>query len=51
MLTDLDGTWQEETFGQAAQNGFVVFLFGHQGAQLLSAKGGKMGVLAVFKGL
>ena len=28
----------------------VIFGFGHQGAELLSAKGEKMGVLAIFGG-
>ena len=50
LLTDLDEIRREGTFGQAAQNSFVVFWFGHQGAELLSVKGGKIGVLAVFEG-
>ena len=49
MLTDLDETWQEATFGQAARMYFVGFWFGHQGAELLSGKGEKMGVLPILK--
>ena len=47
---NLDENWQEGTFGQAARIDFVEIGFGHQGAELLSVKGGKMGVLAVFEG-
>ena len=47
-LTDLDETWQEWSFGQAGEIDTSAFPFGHQGAELLSAKGEKMGVLAVF---
>ena len=34
----------------AGQRLVVAFAIRHQGAELLSTKGGKMGVLAVFKG-
>ena len=50
MLEYLDETWREWSFGQAARNHVVVFGFGHQGAELLSAKGEKMGILAIFGG-
>ena len=49
MLTDLDETWLEATFGQAAQMYFVGFWFGQQGAEVLSSKGEKMGILAILK--
>ena len=48
-LTDFDETWQESSFGLAGEGGVVDFLICHQGAGLLSAKGGKMGVLTVFR--
>ena len=45
----LDETRREWTLGQAAQNDIARFGFGHQGAELLSAKDGKMGVLVIFE--
>ena len=45
-LTDFDETWQESSFGQAGENDTSAFAFCHQGAELSSAKGEKMGVLA-----
>ena len=50
MLEYLDETWREWSFGQAARNHVDDFGFGHQGAELLSAKGEKIGVLAIFGG-
>ena len=47
--TNLDENWQEGTFGQAARIDFVGFGFGQQGAEQLSVKGVKLGVLAVFR--
>ena len=35
--------------GTYAGSEYVFLEFGHQGAELLSTKGGKMGVLAVFR--
>ena len=36
--------------GINAGSAYAFVALGHQGAELLSAKGGKMGVLAVFGG-
>ena len=44
----LNETLREGSFGQDARDDVVAFLIGHQGAELLGAKGGKMGVLAVI---
>ena len=38
------------SLGQAGEINIAAFLFGHQGAELLSAESRKMGVLAIFKG-
>ena len=35
----------------AAAGDYIIFGFGHQRAKLLSAKGKKMGVLAIFWGI
>ena len=39
---------QESSFGIAGEGGVVGFVICHQGAELLSAKGEKMGILVVF---
>ena len=43
-----DETLQESSFGIAGEGGVVGFVICHQGAELLSAKGEKMGILVVF---
>ena len=45
-----DETCREWTLDIYAGNCCVIFGFGHQGAELLTAKGEKMGVLAIFGG-
>ena len=50
-LEYLDETWREGSSGQAAGDGVVFFGFCHQGAELLGAKGGKMGVFALNDGI
>ena len=49
MSMDLNETWQEGTYNQAAQNGFVVFGFGHQGAKLFGTKGENFDVLDILR--
>ena len=49
MSTDFNETWQEGTYDQAAQNGFVVFGFGHQGAKLFGKKGENFDVLDILR--
>ena len=43
-----DETCKKLTLDIYAGSAYVIFGFGHQGAELLSAKGEKMGVLAIF---
>ena len=45
-----DETWEKWSLGTYAGSEYVFLEFGHQGAELLSAKGEKMGVLAIFEG-
>ena len=45
-----DETCREWTLDIYAGSLCLIFGFGHQGAELLSAKGEKMGVLAIFGG-
>ena len=49
MSTDFKETWQEGTYNQAAQNGFVVFGFGHQRAKLFSTESENFGFLAILR--
>ena len=49
LLSDLNETWQEGTFGTAAQNGFVVFGFGHQRAKLFNTESENFGLLAILR--
>ena len=48
MLEFWDETCRKWTLDIYAGNCCVIFGFGHQGAELLTAKGEKMGVLAIF---
>ena len=48
MLTDLDKTWQKLLFWQSGETDTAGFSIRLQGAELLSVKDEKMGVLAFF---
>ena len=45
-----DETCRKWTLDIYAGSAYVLLEFGHQGAELLSAKGEKMAVLAIFAG-
>ena len=49
MLEFFNETWQKWSLGQAGRIDFVVFGFRHQGGELFSAQGRKMGILGVFE--
>ena len=48
MLPESDETWKEVCSGIARQRGVVGFVIFHQGAELFSAQGENMAVLAFF---